>query len=69
MHYSTELIFRDLLERLKSGHINWDVIAENMDDDTREYLHSQLAPCSDYIFLEAYLIAHHIKFNEDFILN
>lgn len=34
---------------------NWDVIAELMDDDTREQVHSELAPCTNREFLERYL--------------
>lgn len=40
-----------------------------MDDDLREYLHSQIAPCGDQEFLDAYAEAHLAKFGEEFQVN
>ena len=37
-----------------------------MDDDIREELHGDMAPCTDAEFLTAYIIAHAAKFNEVF---
>jgi len=34
---------------------DWDVVAQQMDDDIREKVHYQLAPCSNHAFLAAYL--------------
>lgn len=34
---------------------HWDVLAQAMDDDLREELHSELAPCGNREFLTAYL--------------
>ena len=33
----------------------WDAIVNMMDDDTREAIAADLAPCSELEFLEAYL--------------
>ena len=50
-HYMTaeeampEIMDRDL----------WDVIVNMMDDDTRETVHAELAPCSELDFLTRYL--------------
>lgn len=33
----------------------WDAIAEAMDDETRERVHAELAPCSEIDFLRRYL--------------
>lgn len=33
----------------------WDVVAEYMDDDTREEVHNEIAPCSELEFLKKYL--------------
>jgi hypothetical protein len=33
----------------------WDAIANVMDDDIREAVHSEMAPCTDVEFLAAYL--------------
>lgn len=35
--------------------ISIDIMAEYMDDDTREAVHNELAPCSDLEFLTRYL--------------
>ncbi len=35
--------------------ISIDTMAEYMDDDTRETVHNEFAPCSDLEFLERYL--------------
>ena len=34
---------------------SWDVIVHYMDDDTRELVHRDIAPCSELEFLIAYL--------------
>lgn len=35
--------------------VNIDIMAEYMDNDTREAVHAEKAPCSDIEFLTAYL--------------
>ena len=35
--------------------VGMDTIANYMDDDTREAVHNELAPCSDIEFLSRYL--------------
>lgn len=37
-----------------------------MDDEIREELHRELAPCSEVEFLEAYMERHEQKYNEEF---
>ncbi len=37
-----------------------------MDDEIRERLHNELAPCSDQAFLDAYVDAHAEKYGEEF---
>lgn len=37
-----------------------------MDDDIREALHAELAPCGDAEFLAAYMAAHYNKYGEFF---
>ncbi len=39
---------------------------ELMDDDIREQLHQELAPCSDEKFLSEYMIAHFEKYGKEF---
>lgn len=35
--------------------VDWDVIVNYMDDDTREQVHNELAPCTEEEFLARYL--------------
>jgi hypothetical protein len=35
--------------------LDWDVIVHYMDDETREQVHSELAPCAELDFLIRYL--------------
>lgn len=37
-----------------------------MDDELRELLHANLAPCSEQEFFDAYLDAHCVKYGEEF---
>ena len=37
-----------------------------MDDEIREMLHEEIAPCSEEEFLEAYKEAHREKYGEEF---
>lgn len=37
-----------------------------MDDEIREELHRELAPCTDEEFLTAYMEAHEEKYGEEF---
>lgn len=45
-----------------------DTLAEYMDQDIREALHAELAPCTPEKFLEAYIAAHKEKYGEDFTI-
>jgi hypothetical protein len=35
--------------------MSWDVIVNMMDDDTREAVHNEIAPCTEIEFLVRYL--------------
>ncbi|WP_249311965.1 hypothetical protein [Congzhengia minquanensis] len=39
----------------KKEFINWDAIVSYMDDEIRETVHAELAPCSEHEFLKRYL--------------
>ena len=39
-----------------------------MDDEIREELHGEIAPCSDEEFLEAYMEAHERKYGIPFVM-
>lgn len=44
----------------------FDAAVELMDDDIREELHSELAPCDEVTFLTAYILRHAQKYGERF---
>lgn len=46
----------------------YPVCAAFMDDELREALHEQLAPCTDTDFMLAYCDAHKEKYGEDFYI-
>lgn len=45
---------------------NYDAAVNLMDDDIREELHRELAPCTDIEFLVAYFEAHYERFGDVF---
>ena len=49
--------------------IDFDAAVNLMDDELREELHDQLAPCSDQEFFDAYATAHLNKFDEEWELD
>jgi hypothetical protein len=50
--------------------IAFDAAVNLMDDEIRERLHSELAPCSNQEFMDAYVVAHAEKFDgEEFAVN
>ena len=52
---------------VKNDHgvfIAYEVAVNFMDDEIRERLHSELAPCTDQTFFNAYAKAHEEKFGE-----
>ena len=48
---------------------NWESIVEMMDDEIREQVHAELAPCTDEEFLERYCELHEQKYVEPFYFN
>jgi len=46
--------------------INYAQAVELMDDEIREDLHRQMAPCSNQTFFDAYCEAHEQKYGEEF---
>lgn len=46
--------------------ISFDAAVALMDDETREEVHADISPCSEQDFFDAYCIAHHNRFREDF---
>lgn len=48
--------------------IYYDAAVGLMDDEIRERLHGELAPCTDQEFFDAYVAAHEKKFGEEWEL-
>lgn len=46
--------------------INFEAAVSLMDDELREELNRELAPCTEQEFFEAYEKAHEEKFGEEF---
>lgn len=44
----------------------WDALVNLMDDDLREQVHQELAPCTNAEFLKRYAELHKQKYHEDF---
>lgn len=48
----------------EDGHlVYYDAAVELMDDDLREQLHMEMAPCTNQEFYDAYVKAHAAKYN------
>lgn len=47
---------------------NFEVAVNLMDDEIREQVHAELAPCSELEFLTAYMAEHEKKFGEEFTI-
>lgn len=45
---------------------NFEAAVEMMDDEIREQLHAEIAPCSSFMFLTAYIVKHKEKYDEEF---
>lgn len=48
--------------------IDFDVAVQLMDDDIREQVHAELAPCAEQAFFDAYCVSHEAAFGEPFVL-
>lgn len=49
--------------------INYELAVSMMDDDLREELHMELAPCTEQEFFTAYAKAHEERFGEEWKLD
>lgn len=58
-------IVEDVTEQERNALEYWDHVTEMMDDDLREELHSELAPCEPITFLRRYREDHQKRFGED----
>lgn len=55
----------DIVINMNGTEIDLDVAVAMMDDEIRETLHRELAPCTDQEFFTAYEKAHADKYGED----
>ena len=53
----------------EGAEINFDAAVALMDDEIREELHFELAPCTDQEFFSAYEAAHAEKYGEEWELS
>ncbi len=51
---------------LDGNEYDWDTVVSYMDDDLREEIHREMAPCTNQEFFDAYAAAHWGRFGEDF---
>ena len=51
---------------LNDCEVNFDACVAMMDDDLREEIHSEIAPCTDQEFIDEYAKRHEAKFDEPF---
>ena len=51
---------------LNGSMVDYEACVSMMDDDIREQLHRELAPCTNQEFLDAYVDKHFEKYGEDF---
>ena len=51
---------------LNGNLVDFDAAVNMMDDEIREKLHNELAPCTDQEFMDAYAEAHEAKYGERF---
>ena len=49
--------------------LNFAAAVNLMDDDIREQLHGELAPCTNQVFFDAYVKAHEEKYSEAWVLD
>lgn len=46
-----------------------ELIEQYMDDDIRERIHLEIAPCTEFEFVKRYIKEHYEKFGEEFTVN
>lgn len=51
---------------LNNEEVNFDACINLMDDEIREAIHAELAPCTEQEFLDAYVDRHYDKYGEQF---
>ena len=57
------------LVMLNNEAVDFEVAVNLMDDDIREEVHADLAPCTDQEFMDEYVKRHEAKYGETFVIN
>lgn len=63
------LTVEEMYQLENGSSFDWETIVNYMDDDLREEIHRELAPCKEEDFLSEYCKKHKERFNEQFIIN
>lgn len=56
----------DKMVEVNGNIVDFDAAVNLMDDDIREELHQELAPCTNQEFIDEYIKRHREKFGEEF---
>ena len=51
---------------LNDCEVNFDACVAMMDDDLREEIHNEIAPCTNQEFIDKYAKRHEVKYGESF---
>lgn len=51
-----------------NDQVDFETAVNLMDDEIRESLHAELAPCTEQEFFDAYCKAHEEKYGEEFAI-
>ena len=54
---------------LNGEMVDFDAAVNLMDDEIREAVHADLAPCADQEFIDEYVKRHEAKYGETFEIN
>ena len=49
--------------------VDFEVAVNLMDDELREQIHQEFAPCTEQEFYNRYCKEHHNKFGEEFVID
>lgn len=60
---------RQAVVNLNGKQLDYEAAVQVMDDDLREELHGELAPCTEQEFFTAYELAHARRFGEEWELS
>lgn len=70
-HGTLEIYEEEEIKMVKVNNrmIDFDAAVNLMDDEIREELHQELAPCTHQEFIDAYAKRHRERFGEEFTVN